>query len=442
MFATAISQMYAREVPQYAALLDIVAETNARALRAGLERSGDVSRVSEERHGAIRLGTSAELQTMRRLFGVMGMRAVGYYDLSAAGLPVHATAFRPTEEASLQRNPFRVFASLLRLDRIADGDLSLTVRSALARRDIFSPRLRSLIDRSEAGGLGEGDARDFVSEAMLTFAWHAEAAVDRATYLRLLQTHALIADIASFKGPHINHLTPRTLDIDAARQLMSERGLRAKSSIEGPPRRACPILLRQTSFKALDEAITFRDASGRLVPGVHTARFGEIEERGVALKPRGRALYDRLLNDARTAPATIEGPTDSDYGRRLSAAFEEFPDTYEELRAREFAYFRYRVKGGGVRHDGDTRPRELSALLRAGLVACDPIVYEDFLPISAAGIFRSNLDGREVTIVSRAGGRELFERQLGCALLDEHDLYATIEQNSLADVRRHFDVVA
>jgi uncharacterized glyoxalase superfamily metalloenzyme YdcJ len=34
--------------------------------------------------------------------------------------------------------------------------------------------------------------------------------------------------------------------------------------------------------------------------GTHSARFGEIEQRGVALTPKGRALYDRLLQAAGT----------------------------------------------------------------------------------------------------------------------------------------------
>lgn len=55
------------------------------------------------------LGTARELATMRRLFAVMGMAPVGYYDLSVAGVPVHSTAFRPVDEAALSRNPFRVF---------------------------------------------------------------------------------------------------------------------------------------------------------------------------------------------------------------------------------------------------------------------------------------------------------------------------------------------
>jgi uncharacterized glyoxalase superfamily metalloenzyme YdcJ len=39
-----------------------------------------------------------------------------------------------------------------------------------------------------------------------------------------------------------------------------------------------PILLRQTSFKALTEGVRFVGDDG--APGHHTARFGEIEQRG------------------------------------------------------------------------------------------------------------------------------------------------------------------
>lgn len=97
-----------------------------------------------------------------------------------------------------------------------------------------------------------------------------------------------------FPGCHINHLTPRTLDIDRVQSMMPECGIEPKILIEGPPRREVPILLRQTSFKALEEPVLF---AGEM-RGTHTARFGEIEQRGVALTPKGRALYDELLNKA------------------------------------------------------------------------------------------------------------------------------------------------
>lgn len=59
-----------------------------------------------------------------------------------------------------------------------------------------------------------------------------------------------------------------------------------KQIIEGPPKRECPILLRQTSFRALSEAIRF---IGGGTAGAHRARFGEIESRGVAVTPKGES---------------------------------------------------------------------------------------------------------------------------------------------------------
>jgi uncharacterized glyoxalase superfamily metalloenzyme YdcJ len=118
LFSEAMSNLYRLEVPQYAELLKIVAEINAVAQP---EHGSD--RLDIERHGAIRLGTANELHTVRRLFNVMGMFPVSYYDLSVAGIPVHATAFRPISEDALRKNPFRVFTSLLRLDLLSDASL-------------------------------------------------------------------------------------------------------------------------------------------------------------------------------------------------------------------------------------------------------------------------------------------------------------------------------
>jgi len=149
------------------------------------------------------------------------------------------------------------------------------------------------------GSLTAEQAEEFVREALETFRWHGEATVTAETYNRLNDAHRLIADVVSFRGPHINHLTPRTLDIDAAQAGMPKRGITPKAVIEGPPRRNCAILLRQTSFKALEETVAFKSATGGTVAGAHTARFGEIEQRGAALTPKGRKIYDDLLSSVR-----------------------------------------------------------------------------------------------------------------------------------------------
>ena len=226
-FSKAMSDMYRDEVPLYGALMELVAETNARVLETDtalahqLQRTGEIQRLDMERHGAIRLGTAEELATISRLFAVMGMQPVGYYDLTPAGVPVHSTAFRAVHESALQTSPFRVFTSLLRLELIENPELRAFAESALAQRSIFTPRALELIQQAEAdGGLDAAHAEAFIQQALETFRWHHTATVTAAQYQQLSDQHRLIADVVAFKGPHINHLTPRTLDIDQVQAAM------------------------------------------------------------------------------------------------------------------------------------------------------------------------------------------------------------------------------
>jgi uncharacterized glyoxalase superfamily metalloenzyme YdcJ len=438
MFSRAMSDMYRAEVPQYGTLMELVADVNASTLAADpelrehLARADELDRLDLERHGAIRLGTADELATMRRLFAVLGMVPVGYYDLSVAGVPVHSTAFRPVDDASLGRNPFRVFTSLLRLELIEDDALRTETAAILARRKIFTDGVLRLIWRFEAEGrLTRAEAEEFVREALETFRWHSEATVDAETYGKLLGAHRLIADVVSFKGPHINHLTPRTLDIDAVQVGMPKRGITAKAVIEGPPTRACPILLRQTSFKALEEPILFK-GEGQTQGGTHTARFGEIEQRGIALTRKGRALYDELLASVRDEGGA--GSSSADYASRLTEAFRRFPDSYKEIRAQELGFFRYSLTEAGASTSGLDRA-SMDGLVDAGYVKADPIVYEDFLPVSAAGIFQSNLGGTEQKSYSANANRDAFEAALGAIVLDEFDLYEDAQARSIRAVK-------
>ena len=441
LFSRAMSNMYRAEVPQYGALIDLVAEVNEatrstnRELDRRLESNAETQRLSLERHGAIRLATPGELATIRRLFRVMGMYPVGYYDLSVAGVPVHATAFRPLEQSALRANPFRVFTSLLRLDLISDANLRTEAEAILARREIYSRRCVELIEQAEReGGLNEGAAQEFVSEALNTFRWHSESTVSAETYKRLRAAHPLIADVVCFKGPHINHLTPRTLDIDLVQQRMGDFDIVSKAVIEGPPRRKVPILLRQTSFKALEERIAFRSATGgEPEDGMHTARFGEVEQRGVALTPKGRLLYDRLLQDVRgDVQVTADGANADAYEAALAERFKQLPDDEEALRAQGLAYFIYIPTGKPIPREG----MGLDELLANGILRAEPITYEDFLPVSAAGIFQSNLgDESQQNYLARAA-QSAFERALGGSVADAFALYQAAEDASIAASRK------
>ncbi|MDX5516527.1 VOC family protein [Stenotrophomonas sp. RG-453] len=439
LFAQAMSTMYRTEVPLYGTLVDLVAEINDAVLTANpalaeqLDRTDERARLDQERHGAIRVGTAGELATLGRLFALMGMYPVGYYDLSVAGVPVHSTAFRPRTAQALARNPFRVFTSLLRLELIENVALREQSAAILAQRRIFTDAALALIEQAEReGGLDEADARRFVIEALETFRWHGDATVSLATYHALHDAHRLIADVVSFRGPHINHLTPRTLDIDAAQAGMLARGIDAKAVIEGPPPRRCPILLRQTSFKALQETVQFPSGDAGDA-GTHTARFGEIEQRGLALTPKGRALYDQLLAQARDSGGA--GSTGQDYPTRLAEAFTAFPDDHDTLRREGLGYYRYALTDAGRGNPAAVGDLPAEALIAAGLASADPIVYEDFLPVSAAGIFHSNLGGDEQRAYAAHANRDAFEQALGIKVEDEFAIYERLQADSLASLR-------
>jgi len=357
-FAAALSAMYGAEVPAYTTLVEVSEAVNRDYVTAHpqAERFGSLDRVTAERHGAIRVGTPAELADVADLFAAFGMYPVGFYDLreAASPVPVVSTVFRPTDSDELAHNPFRVFTSMLatRDTRFFDADLRTRVEQFLAGRELFAPGLIADARRIAAhGGCDATTARDFVARAVASFALSSEP-VDRAWYTELTAVSAVAADIAGASTTHINHLTPRVLDIDDLYRRMTERGIAMIDAIQGPPRWDGPdVLLRQSSFRALAEPRRFREADGTVTDGTLRVRFGEVEARGVALTRKGRERFDAAM--ATADPAAVWG--------------EYFPNTDDEMASQGLAYY----------HQGDPTA---------------PVVYEDFLPASAAGIFRSNLD--------------------------------------------------
>jgi uncharacterized glyoxalase superfamily metalloenzyme YdcJ len=429
--------MYKKEVPLYGTLMGIVSQVDSSVLASRGQNLEKLSvRHQLERHGAIRLGTPEELRVIKRLFAVMGMYPVGYYDLTVVGFPLHSTAFRPITAESLSKNPFRVFTTVLRRELIS-ADIRNKVDGMLAARMLFTPRLLEIIDHVEKSIMNDQDVQDLIPEALKIFKWHSQSTVSFEDYQKVKQEHPVIADIVCFPGAHINHLTPRTLDIELVQKEMISQGLPAKDRIEGPPHRDCPILLRQTSFRALEEPVNFFNEGNSLVHSTHTARFGEIEQRGAAVTPRGRALYDKCLYDAHESVAADSGSSLT-FDSALSSTFSRYPDNWSELRAQGLVYFRYKVKldHNSAREKVKALPSQIhiDQLLALGVVDYEPVIYEDFLPFSAAGIFKSNLSDqpeKPLTKKMDASAQSDMEDALGCKTLDSFDVYTRQQQESI-----------
>ncbi|MFF3457669.1 2-oxoadipate dioxygenase/decarboxylase family protein [Streptomyces sp. NPDC002730] len=427
-FARRLSDMYGMEVPAYTTLLKVSAQVNDEVISKGGDtgRLGGIERVTAERHGAIRVGTAREMRQAAQVFAALGMEPVGFYDLreaAASAVPVVSTAFRPIKAEELERSPFRVFTSMLTTAdrRFFDAGLEARLESFLGRRELFPPELLDLAARAEREqGLDEATAEQFLTLAVAAFELSPQP-VDRAWYAELERISAVAADIGGVTSTHINHLTPRVLDIDELYRRMADRGITMIDRIQGPPRWDGPdVLLRQTSFRALAEPRRFREPDGSVAAGSLRVRFGEVEARGIALTRSGRALYDQLIGE----------PAEVWTGR--------FPRTEHQLAVQDKAFFRYEPVAGRP-GDGRRPPEDLAGLLDSGWVSAHPIVYEDFLPASAAGIFQSNLTDegtRDTTAIGAHYDQQWLSGVLERPVHDPFDLYAAQQDSSLRQARR------
>jgi uncharacterized glyoxalase superfamily metalloenzyme YdcJ len=215
-----------------------------------------------------------------------------------------------------------------------------------------------------------------------------------------------------------------------------------KDFTEGPPA-GTPVLLRQDAYKALTEPVVFQQPDGSTVNSEHTARFGEIEERFYATTPAGRALYDECLAAAEASRARNPDLTKKDhsaYQCEYAACFGAFPQTLSELLEQKLVYGSFSVtpKGKAAKTQGSITSTDIQELVRLGYAEAKGLRYEDFLPVSAAGIFASNLGQygtKSTTTQKPVYTKETLERIMERPIIDSDDLYREMEAESISQVK-------
>ncbi|MEQ9453586.1 MAG: DUF1338 family protein [Phycisphaeraceae bacterium] len=209
-----------------------------------------------------------------------------------------------------------------------------------------------------------------------------------------------------------------------------------KDFTEGPAV-GTPVLLRQDAYKALTEAVVFRNPDGTETRTVHTARFGEIEQRFYATTPKGRAMYDQCLAEHEEARSQDPGLAKRDYEAYQAdqiQAYASFPKTLGELLEQGLVYGRYEPTDAGLAAAGSIQTTDLRALVQEGYARADGLRYEDFLPFSAAGIFASNLNQYGTTSTARQRkeySQEMLEEILGKPIVDTDRSYRGMEAQSV-----------
>ncbi|MBX3374702.1 MAG: VOC family protein [Phycisphaeraceae bacterium] len=271
------------------------------------------------------------------------------------------------------------------------------------------------------------------------------ASTDR-DMMRLFFRHLSPEEIDAFGAGTVARAEIERRTTDLAQRLRQEdldlTGLRHagfKDATEGPPYDT-PIFLRQDAYRALTEPVRFREAGGGTVDATHTARFGEIEQRFYAATPAGRALYDRCLAEAETMrerELSLVHHTFASTEEAYVRAFAPIPKTLAELRRQRLVYARWTPTAAGLAAAPlDGAITEIDRLVELGYARVEGVRYEDFLPVSAAGIFASNLSqyGTKSTADTRpVYTRAMLEEILGRPIIDADAVYRAIEATSLRD---------
>lgn len=286
--------------------------------------------------------------------------------------------------------------------------------------------------------MGELDEARFRTQAITTLDFLAETA-DR-DYLQLhfkdltsaeIDTSQIEAVTTKNIKQLVDKLTERLQQADLDLSTLKHAGF--KDHTEGPAS-GIPVLLRQDAYKALSEPVQFLNADGTVVDSIHTARFGEIEQRFYATTPKGRKRYDRCLAEVDSIKKNSNSRT---YKKMHTQLFESFPKKLMELLKQELVYGRYSVTEKGIAAQGNITITDIHELVRLGYVSVEGLRYEDFLPVSAAGIFASNLSqyGTKSTAAEKPiYSQEILENILGRKIVNSNDTYAGLQAESLLNV--------
>ncbi|MFM7052000.1 MAG: 2-oxoadipate dioxygenase/decarboxylase family protein [Planctomycetota bacterium] len=299
--------------------------------------------------------------------------------------------------------------------------------------------------------MGEVDAAWFEARATTVLS-RLMAQADR-DFMKLHFKHVPLEEIARYGAGTVTPaevaeaaaaLTRRFTQPEFALAAMKHAGF--KDFTEGPSEDT-PVLLRQDAYKALTEPVEFTENDGTVVNATHTARFGEIEERFYACTPKGRAMYDACLSEADAAreqdpalPKRDMAAYEALYGR----PFAPFPKSLQGLIRAGLVYARYAPTPKGVAAKGAFATLDLLDLAAQGFVEYEGLRYEDFLPVSAAGIFASNLQQygtKSTAAVKPTYTQQQLEEILGRRIIDSTVVYAGVEAESKLDTYAGLGVI-
>jgi uncharacterized glyoxalase superfamily metalloenzyme YdcJ len=124
------------------------------------------------------------------------------------------------------------------------------------------------------------------------------------------------------------------------------------------------------------------------------------------------------------------------YEKAYAKHFSPIPKTLGALIDAELVHATFHPTSKGLAAKGSIQTADLRELIAQGLVAFDGLRYEDFLPVSAAGIFASNLNQYGTTFTAKARKTYVqadLESIMGMPIVDADRVYRGVQAASIID---------
>jgi len=272
-FCIAVTEKFARDVPDFAALRKLVAEKGGRF---------------HNDHGAIRTADPALCQLFVRAAQVLGLRRELDYQFPAKKL----VSF-DLQVIGEDHQAFKIFVSQVDLDAFPQ-DVAALIREdcALQAAAVDHRPLLTLIEHfEERGGLPETDAETFVELLVNQLMQRNGPPLRRSTLDAVARISGEAASALAL-GPDFNHITIDTraagfTGVEAMASAMIEAGFRLLPQIQGAP----GSKLRQTATMAATMDTAVLEADGSTGQAQTEKQFVEIIERNQAVDAAGRPLW-------------------------------------------------------------------------------------------------------------------------------------------------------
>lgn len=413
-----ISDLFHSRYSVYGVVFDIVRDVNNMALIQNaslydeMVKKGQKQTFSQELSAHYILFNPGDLGIIRRIFAVMGLYPVGFYNLDLNGKSLASTLFKPLNKIALKQQPFRITVSLAN----QSFDNECEQHNVPKNRLDLSEKFLGLLQKFEKySALNELDVHYFIQELQENLHkpdYDMQCCEQRPFRSSMNQIRESIM---------IRSTSLACLNLPKVIEELKHFDLYAIDDLDGPSDRKHPLLFNKMNINLRSKHPDHQksDSDNQNIP-VFTI---QLEQRGLALTAKGHQFFKSILSNlkSRLEPRTRLSLVQK--RKLMNQVFKRFPDSSYSLYRKGLAYFTFSVNPEiEIIDDRYWTEEDLPRLIRSKRILLTPLIFEDIYS-SYSVHASSSFDFVEE--------KKSFEAYLGTCIHDEMRYYVLCQEQSL-----------